>query len=77
MIPAIHSQMLPDLAMARGAAIALPIVRSIVRDVKAGNDITLPATRAPCKHHGNAPCCITYHLAKGRHKRVRAFDCLM
>ena len=72
-IPAIHSQTLLALAMAHEAAIALPIVH----DVKAGNETALPATRAPCKHHGNVPCYVESHLANGRHKRVRAFDCLM
>lgn len=72
-IPAVRSQMLPDLAMIRGTTIALPIVH----DVKAGNETALSATRAPCKHHGSVPYRVTPHLAKGRHKRVCAFDCLM
>jgi hypothetical protein len=74
-IPAIRSQMLPDLAMARRVAIAFPVVHDIKLAMKP--PYLLRALPSPCKHHGNNPCCVTSHLAKGHHKRVRAFDYLM
>lgn len=70
-IPTIRSQMLPDLAMVRGAAIAL----SIVHDFKAGSETALPATRAPCKHHGNVPCCVSHLISPMAATSASALDC--